>query len=64
MTLEILKKAMKIQKVFTFKHDTDIEKKPKIAQSYNNLLRDFPINQLLSATTLEQITAAIEAIFL
>lgn len=55
---------MKIQKVFTFKHDTDIEKKLKIAQSYNNLLRDFPINQLLSATTLEQITAAIEAIFL
>ena len=35
----------------------------KTAKDYNRLLRDFPINQLLSANNLEQIRKSIDLIF-
>lgn len=63
LILTLLQQAKKILTVFTFMHDTDLEASLKTAQSYNKLLRDFPINQLLSANDLEQISKSIENIF-
>ena len=44
ITLSLLQQAKKIQTVFTFTHDTELDATLKTAQSYNKVLRDFPIN--------------------
>jgi len=44
ITLSLLQQAKQIQTVFTFTHDTELDNKLKTAQSYNKVLRDFPIN--------------------
>jgi len=61
--LGLLQQAKKITLVFSFLHDTDLEPTLRKAQAYNNLLRDFPINQLLSANHLQNISDSIEAMF-
>jgi hypothetical protein len=43
--------------------DTELEPALKTAQSYNKLLKDFPINLLLSANNLDAIAKSIESIF-
>jgi hypothetical protein len=53
ITLKLLQQANKIQLVYHFRLDTDLEAKLKTARDYNKLLRNFPINQLLSANDLE-----------
>lgn len=63
VTLQILNQAKRIQVVFVFKNDTDLDKALTKAQGYNNLMRDFPINDLLSATDLESLAVAIEKNF-
>jgi dynein heavy chain 1 len=63
ITLKLLQQANKIQLVYHFRLDTDLEAKLKTARDYNKLLRNFPINQLLSANDLEQVRRAIELIF-
>jgi len=63
VTLELLKRAQKIQLVYHFKLDTELEQKLKTAKDYNKLLRDFPINQLLSANDLKSIQTAIDLVF-
>jgi dynein heavy chain 1 len=63
ITLKLLQQANKIQLVYHFRLDTDLEAKLKTARDYNKLLRNFPINQLLSANDLEQVRKAIELIF-
>jgi len=44
VTLKILHRARKIKDVIKFQHDTDFDNKLSKAISYNNLMRDFPIN--------------------
>lgn len=44
MTLNLLQQAKKINTVFAFTHDTELDTTLKTAQSYNKVLRDFPIN--------------------
>jgi dynein heavy chain 1 len=63
VTTKLLQQAQKIQLVFSFKLDTGLEHKLKTARDYNKLLRDFPINQLLSANDLDQVRKAIDLIF-
>jgi len=63
VTLEILHKARKIKDVIRFQHDTDFDAKLSKAVSFNNLMRDFPINQMLSATGLPAVAEAIKNIF-
>lgn len=63
-TLELLKRAQKIQLVYHFRLDTELEQKLTTAKNYNKLLRDFPINQLLSANDLESARRAIDLIFI
>lgn len=63
VTTKLLQQANKITLVFSFRHDTGLEQKLKTAKDYNRLLRDFPINQLLSANSLDQIRKSIDLIF-
>jgi dynein heavy chain 1 len=63
VTLKLLSQAQKIQLVYHFQLDTELEQKLKTARDYNKLLRDFPINQLLSANDLESVRKAIDLIF-
>lgn len=44
MTLNLLSQAKQVKIVFAFRNDTDLDGKLKLAQSYNKVLRDFPIN--------------------
>lgn len=53
VTLRLLQQAQKHQLVYHFQLDTELEAKLKTARDYNRLLRDFPINQLLSANELD-----------
>jgi hypothetical protein len=53
----------KFQFILQFEVDTDLDKRLHTAKTYNKLLRDLPINQLLSATNLQMIVVAIENIF-
>ena len=46
--------------VYQFKLDTELDTKLKQARDYNKLLRDFPINQLLSANSLDQVATSID----
>lgn len=63
LTLNILAQAQRFRAVMSFKHDTDLDGKLKKAKDYNKLLRDFPINNLLSANDLDTIRKSMEAIF-
>jgi dynein heavy chain 1 len=63
VTLALLHRARKIKDVIKFNHDTDFDNKLNKAISYNNLMRDFPINSLLSANVLPQISSSIKNIF-
>lgn len=63
VTTKLLQQANKIKLVFSFKLDTDLDHKLKTAKDFNRLLRDFPINSLLSATSLDQVRRAIDLIF-
>lgn len=62
-TLELLKQSNNMPLVYRFRLDTELEQKLQMARSYNQLLRNFAINQLLAATDLEQIRRAIDQIF-
>jgi dynein heavy chain 1 len=63
VTLELLRRAQKHQLAQQFGLDTELGPRLATARGYNRLLRDFPINQLLGATTPEQAREAIGAIF-
>lgn len=63
MTLSILSQAKRHMTVMTFNHDTDIDNKLKTAKDYNKLLREIRIQSLYDALSLDQINAAIKAIF-
>ena len=60
VTKQLLRQAQKIQLVYRFEFDTELEQKLKTAKDYNKLLKDFPINTLLSANDFEDIKKAIE----
>ena len=49
--------------VFAFRNDTEIGPKHTKAQNYNMLLKDIPMNELLDAMNLKQMSAAVKSIF-
>lgn len=63
MTFDLLKGADKNKLILMFKHDIELESCLKTAQGYNRVLREVPINQLLSANDLLSINVALIKIF-
>ncbi|KAF5247463.1 hypothetical protein FAUST_700 [Fusarium austroamericanum] len=63
LTLEILKHAKRFQATVSFTADTGLKEAMDKVQKYNQLMRDFPLDELLSATSLSKVEEAIQQIF-
>ncbi|KAE8214295.1 hypothetical protein CF327_g2298 [Tilletia walkeri] len=63
LTLEVLKHAKRFHATVTFYSNTGMKEWMGKIQSYNALMKDFPLNELLSATDLEKIQQALVDIF-
>ncbi|RSL85482.1 Dynein heavy chain, cytoplasmic [Fusarium oligoseptatum] len=63
LTLEILKHAKRFQATVSFTADTGLKEAMDKVQKYNQLMRDFPLDELLSATSLSKAQEAIAQIF-
>ncbi|OTA89925.1 hypothetical protein M434DRAFT_398353 [Hypoxylon sp. CO27-5] len=63
LTLEILKHAKRFQATVSFTADTGLKEAMEMVQKYNQLMRDFPLDELLSATSLPKVQDAIGQIF-
>lgn len=64
LTLEILKQAKRFQATVSFSADTGLKAATDMVQKYNLLMRDFPLDELLSATSLPKVIDALDQIFL
>ncbi|KAL2416799.1 Dynein heavy chain, cytoplasmic [Exophiala dermatitidis] len=63
LTLDILKKAKRQQAVVSFETDTGLKDALETVRNYNTLMRDFPLDELSSATSLGKVAEAIVLIF-
>lgn len=63
LTLDILRHAKRFQATVSFSADTGLKEATEMVQKYNLLMRDFPLDDLLSATSLEKVKDSIGAIF-
>lgn len=63
LTLDILKHGKRFHATVSFDTDTGLKQALAMVNDYNPLMKDFPINDLLSATELERIRSAVIAIF-
>jgi dynein heavy chain 1, cytosolic len=63
LTLEILRNAKRFQATLSFTADTGLKDAMDKVQKYNQLMRDFPLDELLSATSLSKVQDAIGLIF-
>jgi dynein heavy chain 1 len=63
LTLDVLRNAKRYQATVSFTADTGLREKADIVQKYNLLMRDFPLDELLSATSLQKITESVNQIF-
>src|SRR5271170_4439363 len=63
LTLDILRHAKRFQATVSFSADTGLKEATEKVQKYNQLMRDFPLDELLSATSLPKIQDAIGLIF-
>ncbi|KAG7861843.1 hypothetical protein KL939_000864 [Ogataea angusta] len=62
LTLDVLRSAKRYHATVTFS-DTGIRDALNLAAKYNQLLKDLPINDLLSAQSLDKVGEAVSAIF-
>ncbi|KAK0701769.1 dynein heavy chain, N-terminal region 1-domain-containing protein [Lasiosphaeria miniovina] len=63
LTLDILKNAKRFQATVSFSADTGLKEAMEKVQKYNQLMRDFPLDELLSATTLLKVQDSIGQVF-
>ncbi|TLD37835.1 cytoplasmic dynein-like protein 1 heavy chain 1 [Venturia nashicola] len=63
LTLEVLRHAKRYQATISFTADTGLKEKADMVQKYNLLMRDFPLDELLAATSLQRVTEAVNLIF-
>ena len=63
LTLEILKHAKRFQATVSFSADTGLKEAMEKVQKYNQLMREFPLDELLSATSLPKVEVTIGQIF-
>ena len=64
LTLDILKHGKRFHATVSFDTDTGLKQALSTVNDYNPLMKDFPVNDLLSATELERIRSAIQQIFI
>lgn len=62
-TLTVLKHTRKVFATMSFEQDSGLKQATEVVQNTNILMRDFPLNDLCSAQTVEQLTQAVRTIF-
>lgn len=60
LTMDILKNAKRFQATTSFSADTGLKEASDKIQRYNQLMRDFPLNELLAAPSLEKVITALD----
>lgn len=63
LTMEILRHAKRYQATLSFVADTGLREAMDTVQKYNQLMRDFPLDELLSATSLQKVQESLGMIF-
>lgn len=63
LTMDILRHAKRYQATLSFVADTGLREATDLVQKYNQLMRDFPLDELLSATTLHKVQESLGLIF-
>ncbi|CEM16453.1 unnamed protein product [Vitrella brassicaformis CCMP3155] len=63
LTLNLLKQAKRFLATISFEADTGLKPAMEKVSNIIILMRDFPINDLLAATTVDQLTYSIRSIF-
>lgn len=63
LTMDVLRHAKRFQATVSFSTDTGLKETTDMVQKYNLLMRDFPLDELLSATSLEKVQESIDMIF-
>ena len=63
LTLDILKKGKRFHATVSFDADTRLKEALATVSDYNPLMKDFPLNDLLSASELDKIRTSLQAIF-
>ncbi|KAI8328287.1 dynein heavy chain [Blakeslea trispora] len=63
LTLDILKHAKRFHATVSFIADTGLKEGMELVHKYNQLMKDFPLNELLSATDLDKIRESLHMIF-
>ena len=63
LTLDILRYGKRFSATVSFESDTGLKEALETAKDYNSLMKDFPLNELMSATELPKITAAVQSVF-
>ncbi|KAI5301538.1 hypothetical protein KEM55_001664, partial [Ascosphaera atra] len=63
LTMDILRHAKRYQTTLSFQADTGLKDTTEMVQKYNQLMRDFPLDELLSATSLQRVHDALNLIF-
>lgn len=59
LTLNVLRNAKRFHATVSFLSDTGIKEASEKIQRYNQLMRDFPLDELISATTLNGVQKAL-----
>lgn len=63
LTLEVLRHAKRYQATVSFTSDTGLSEKFQTVEKYNLVMRDFPLVELETATTLDKVADSIRLIF-
>lgn len=63
LTLDILKKGKRFHATVSFDADTQLKEALAKVNDYNPLMKDFPLDDLLSATDLDKLSLALLGIF-
>lgn len=63
MVIEVLRAAKRFLATVSFGVDTGLKEATDQVHKYNQLMKDFPLNELLSATDLDKIQESLYLIF-
>lgn len=63
LTMEILRHAKRFQATVSFSTDTGLKDASDKVQKYNQLMRDFPLDELLAATSLQKVQDSLISVF-
>ena len=63
MVMDCLRNAKRFHATVSFIADTGLKEATDMVHKYNQLMKDFPLNELLSATDLDKIQESLYLIF-